>query len=161
MRIGKFRHKINVATEFDKLSKDDELAAEKLAESKHYRQACYFIIQAMEKCIRAKIFTIVNPNIEYFREKNRTHSFSSSVDFLIEIVSTDKLIQEQVIEQLRCHVLGDTQYRYLHNNLRYPSYFRKYDSYSTLDVDYNDYNTLKSRLLSLKEFLKDLHRFVS
>ena len=160
MHIGKFRHKINVASEFAQISKEEEVAADSLAAVGHFRQACYFLIQAIEKAIRAKIFTLVNPNLEYFRERNRTHSVASAVEFLIEIVSTDKLIQEQVSKQISYYVLGKTEYSKLHNDLRYPAYFRKYDSYSTLDVNQNDYDELKNRLSVLRKFLDDLHKFI-
>lgn len=158
MHIGNFRHRINVASEFEKLSKADECTANILAGNKEYRHACYFVVQAMEKSIRAKIFNLVNPNVEYFRERNRTHSLESAAEFLIEIVSTDNLVQEQVSNQLYDHVLGKTQYSRLHNNLRYPTYFKKYDSYSMLDVGECDFNELKIRLDSLKSFLNDLHK---
>ena len=159
MHIGKFRHKINVASEFAQISKDDEVAAEALAAVGYFRQASYFLIQSIEKSIRAKIFTLVNPNLEYFRDRNRTHSVESAVEFLIEIVSTDKLIQGQVSQQISSYVLGNTEYSRLHNDLRYPAYFRKYDSYSSLDVNKNDYDELKKRLSLLRKFLDDLHKF--
>ena len=160
MYIGKFRHQIDASAELDWLSKEDERAAEALAHSGYYRQACYHIVQAMEKAVRAKIFTLVNPNLEYFRDRNRTHSLDAVLQFLIEIISADQIVQEQVSGQLRTHVLGDTKYGQLHNNLRYPTYFRKYDSYSMLDVQPEDYETLKARLNALRIFLRDLHRFM-
>lgn len=158
MRIGKFRHKISVANEFAKLSKSDELVASLLAEKGEYRQACYFIIQAMEKSIRAKIFDLVNPNIEYFREKNRSHSLDSAVNFLLEIVGADKTTQQQVSTQLNSYVLGNIKYNHLHNNLRYPMYSKRYDSYSMLDIDKHDFDLLQRRLDSLNDYLKDLAR---
>lgn len=159
MHIGKLKHKINVSSEFLALAKADEAAADSLFEEKHFRQACYFMIQSMEKIIRAKIFTLVNPNLEYFRSRNRSHSLESAVEFLIEIVSTDKIIQEQISKQLNFHVLGNTRYEHLHNNLRYPSYSNKYNAYSVLEVGPEDFGTLKLRLESLKRFLNDLHKF--
>lgn len=159
MHIGIFKHKINVASEFSQTSKEDEAAAEILAQAGKFQQACYFLIQAIEKCVRAKIFTLVNPNIEYFRERNRSHSVESAVEFLIEIISTNKTIQEQVLQQINLHVLGNTDYSRLHNNLRYPSYFKKYDSYSILETNQNDFNELKKRLSLLRKFLSDLHKF--
>lgn len=159
MQIGKFRHKVNVAVEFSKLSIEDENSAKILASNGQFRHACYLIIQAMEKSIRAKIFTLVNPNIEYFRNRNRTHSLDSAIEFLIEIVSADKVVQAQISDQLNVHVLGNTKYGHLHNNLRYPSYFNKYDSYSVLNVELNDFEVLKKRLDLLRRFLNDLHLF--
>ncbi|SFV63109.1 hypothetical protein MNB_SV-9-1074 [hydrothermal vent metagenome] len=159
MHIGKIRHKINVSSEFTELSKNDESAAYLLAEKGMFQQACYFLIQAMEKAIRAKIFSLVNPNIEYFRERNRTHSLDSAVEFLIEIISTDNMIKKQVSVQLQQHVLGNTKYGYLHNNLRYPTYFKKYNSYSVIEVGKSDFELLSNRLQLLRKFLSDLHKF--
>ena len=153
MHIGKLKHDVNVSTAFMTLAKEDENAAEYLASFQQYRHACYFIIQAMEKFIRAKIFTLVNPNLEYFRDKNRTHSLESAVEFLIEIISDQQVIRDQVSSQL-----GITRYNALHNNLRYPSYSRRFDNYSILQVHAEDYDRLKTRLHSLQLFLKDLHR---
>ncbi|KJD18299.1 hypothetical protein VE30_13760 [Vreelandella aquamarina] len=159
MHIGKFRHKIDVSSEFFKLSRGDEVSAKILAEKGQFRQACYLLIQAMEKAIRAKIFSLVNPNIEYFRDRNRTHSLDSAVEFLIEIVSTDNIVRNQVSQQLNTHVLGNTKYGHLHNNLRYPSYFKKYDSYSTIEVGKDDFDILSNRLMLLRKFLDDIHKF--
>ncbi len=159
MHIGKFRHKINVSSEFFELSRSDEVSAKMLAEKGQFRQACYLLIQAMEKAIRAKIFSLVNPNIEYFRNRNRSHSLDSAVEFLIEIVSTDNIVRNQVSQQLNTHVLGNTNYGHLHNNLRYPSYFEKYDSYSTIEVGKDDFAILSNRLMLLRKFLDDLHKF--
>ena len=159
MHIGKFRHEIDVILELEKLSQEDELSASILAQNGHHRQACYLLTQAMEKAIRAKIFTFVNPNNEYFRNQNRTHSLEKVVNFLIELVSTDKTIKSQVLNQINKYVIGVTHYSYLHNNLRYPTYFEKYDSYSLLEISRSDFDLLQERLKALKAFLKDLHKF--
>jgi len=159
--IGKFRHRVNESDEFYHLAEEEEQAAVTLAQAGHYRQACYFLIQAMEKFIRAKIFSLVNPNLEYFRDRNRTHSLDAAVNFLVEVVSSDKVVQEQVFSQLNNHVLGNTKYRQLHNNLRYPTYFAKHDSYSMLDVQKCDFDVLSHRLLVLKKFLRDMHKLTN
>jgi len=160
MNLGKFKHNVNVASEFLELSKNDENAAYLLAEKGYFRQACYFLIQAMEKAIRAKIFLLVNPNIKYFRERNRTHSLDSAVEFLIEIISkNDELIKKQISEQIKQHVLGNIKYGYLHNNLRYPRYHEKYDSYSIMEIKKSDFDLLTKRLNLLRKFLNDLYKF--
>jgi len=160
MKIGKFKHNINVSYEFLELSKNDENAAYLLAEKGYFRQACYFLIQAMEKAIRAKIFLLVNPNNAHFREKNMTHSFDSAVKVLIEIMSkNDFLLKKQVSEQIKKHVLGDTRYKYLHNNLRYPKYSEKYNSYSIMEIKKSDFDLLTKRLNLLRKFLDDLYKF--
>lgn len=159
MHIGKFRHKITVSSEFFELSKSDEVAARILANQGQFRQACYLLIQAMEKAIRAKIFSLVNANLEYFRDRNRTHSLESAIEFLIEIVSTDALVRAQISLQLKTHVLGNTKYGQLHNDLRYPSHFKKHDSYSIIEVEKPDFDILNTRLTLLRKFLDDLHKF--
>lgn len=158
--IGSLRHNIILSNEFLKLAKDDELAATTLANSGMYRNACYFIIQAMEKTIRSKIFTLVNPNLEYFRNKNRHHSLESAIDFMLEIISTDPLIKEQITNQLFNHVVGRTNYTHLHNNLRYPFYSERYNSYSVLEITEFDYKELSTRLHTLRSFLNDLHKII-
>lgn len=159
MKIGEFKHHIDVAIEFMHLAKEDEEAASILEQSKKYRQATYFLIQAMEKHVRAKIFTLVNPNLEYFRERNRTHSLEDAISFLIEIIAKNNpIIEQQIKNQLHKHVIGDTAYNHLHNNVRYPVFFRKHNSYSILNVNLEDYSILKERFCSLKKFLNDLHQ---
>lgn len=56
MHIGTFTHQVNLSDELKHLAISDEESANILADNSSYRQACYFIIQAMEKYIRAKIF---------------------------------------------------------------------------------------------------------
>ncbi len=160
MQIGKFKHRVEVSTEFNRLAKEDEDAAFALIEIGKYRQATYFLVQSMEKYVRGTIFTLVNPKLEYFRERNRSHSLEDAVEFLVEIVSKNNVtIEQQVKNQLYQHVLGDTQYNQLHNNVRYPVYFKKYDSYSILEITKEDSDLLFKRLLLLKKFLNELHRF--
>jgi len=159
VRIGKLIHKITVANQFKMIAKEEELSAEILADNSQYRQACYLLVQSMEKYIRAKIFTLVNPNLEYFRKRNLSHSLDSAVDFLIEIISNDKVVQEQISTQIRNYVLNGDSYRFLHNNLRYPAYFERFNSYSILEVKEKDYNILKKSLESLKVFINDLDKF--
>ncbi len=158
MKIGAFRKKVNASQEYLSLARSDEVAAQKLSQVDCYRQACYFIVQSMEKYIRAKIFGIVNPNLGFFIEENRSHSLDSAVEFLVKVISSDPVIQQQVSEQLSEYVLGDTKYNHLHNNLRYPIYFSNQDSYSILDVGRNDYQILFVRLSSLKRFLNDIDK---
>lgn len=160
MQIGNFRHRVNVSDEFNRLAIEDEDAATALIEIGKHRQASYFLVQAMEKYVRRTIFTLVNPNLEYFRERNRSHSLEDAVEFLVEIVSKNNAtIEQQVKNQLYQHVLGNTHYNQLHNNVRYPVYFKKYNSYSILEVGGEDSAVLKKRLSLLKIFLSELHRF--
>lgn len=160
MQIGKFKHRVDVSVEFNRLAIEDEEAASALIEIGKHRQASYFIVQAMEKYVRGTIYTLVNPNLEYFRERNRSHSLEDAVEFLVEIVSkNNSTIEQQVKNQIYQHVLGDTHYNQLHNNVRYPVYFKKHNSYSILEVSVEDSAVLKKRLVLLKKFLTELHRF--
>lgn len=112
----------------------------------------------MEKYIRAQIFSLVNADVKYFRDENRNHSLDSAIDFLIKVISSDPIIQQQVSKQLGEYVLVNTKYNHLHNNLRYPAYFSKSESYSMLDVGREDYQMLCNRLSSLKHFLNDINK---
>ena len=157
-KIGTFSHKVNAAKTYLELSKSDERAAILLAEHREYRQACYFLIQSMEKLLRSEIFTRINPNNPHFRDMNKSHSVEKAADLLIEIVSTNETVKSQVSRQLKDYVLGKTNYSYLHNNLRYPTYFNKFDSYSILSVEKSDFIALSNSLELLKKFLADLHQ---
>ena len=73
-------------------------------------------------------------------------------------MGTDKTTQQQVSTQLNSYVLGNIKYNHLHNNLRYPMYSKRYDSYSMLYIDKHDFDLLQLRLDSLNDYLKDLAR---
>jgi len=154
MKIGKFRHNIDASSEYFSLAAEDEQAALILKDAGKYRQSSYFIVQAMEKYLRAKIFSFVNPNNGTFREMNRNHSVEEAANLFIEIVSPHARIKEQVRDQLNRYVLEDIKFNHLHNNLRYPFYSDRYDSYSCLDVTRQDVELLLQKLNFLKNFLK-------
>jgi hypothetical protein len=156
MYIGTMRHNINVSEEYYQLAKKDEEVAKLLKENKQYRHAMYFFIQSMEKYIRSRIFILVNPNIEYFREKNKHHSINEAVEFLVEIVSSDPAIQKQIKQQLSDFVFQNINFQNLHNNLRYPFYFHKRKSYVSLDFKQKDCEIIEQKLDSLKNYLSGL-----
>ena len=158
MYIVAIRHNVDVSDEFAQLAKKDEEVARFLKRNGEYRHAIYFFIQAMEKHIRSKIFTLVNPNNEYFRKRNLNHSVEGAVEFLIEIISPDENIRQQVKQLLNKHVLEDINFQLLHNNLRYPFYSDKYNSYSSVDFSYNDCDTIEKKLEGLKRYLQDINR---
>ena len=87
-KLGKVKHRIDVSNEYEVLAKKDEEVSKLLFKNGEYKHAIYFCIQAMEKYIRSKIFSIVNPNLEYFRKRNQNHSVEDAIEFLLEIVST-------------------------------------------------------------------------
>lgn len=158
MYIGKINHNINVADEYERLAKKDEEVAVLLKYNREYRHSIYFFVQAMEKYIRSKIFTLVNPNIEYFRKRNQNHSLTNAVDFLIEIISTDINVQNQIKNQLNSYVFENINFQLLHNNLRYPFYSSKFDSYSSLEFNLNDCEIIEKKLAALKVYLQQLNR---
>jgi len=160
MRIGSFRKKVNASQEYFSLARSDEIVAEKLSQIECYRQACYFIIQAMEKYIRAKAFGIVNPKLGFFREENRSHSLDYTVEFIVKVISPDPVIQQQVLKKLSEYVLGDPKYNHLHDNIRYSFYFLNLDSYSMFDFSKDDYQGLFYRLSPLKDFLNDIDKLL-
>ena len=71
--LGKFRHNIDVAAEFFRMAREDEQTGNILLNAGRYRQSMYFILQAMEKYVRSKIFSIVDARNQYFRQKQRDH----------------------------------------------------------------------------------------
>lgn len=158
LHIGIIRHNIDVSNEYEVLAKQDEEVALLLKKHHQYRHSIYFYIQAMEKYIRAKIFTLVNPNLDYFRTINQNHSLHSAIEFLIEIISTDKNTRDHIKEQLYYHVFENINFHQLHNNLRYPFYGEKYNAYSILEFNEKDCIIIESKLNSLKKYLQDLRR---
>ena len=158
-QIGRWRHRIQpnaVANEFLELATDDEAVARLLFSQSKYRSSVYSSIQAMEKYVRHGIFTRVNPTLEYFQERTRTHSLDELLAFLVEIASSDEHVQHQIREQLNEHVLEGIRFGYTHNNARYPSYSRKYGSYSVLEISKEDAALALDILDRVKRFLDDV-----
>lgn len=158
MPIGRFRRNVVVATEFLQLAQEDEEIGRLLNDRGKYRHAMYFLLQAMEKYVRAKIFTIVDGKNAYFRNKHRDHSIEEAIDFFVEIVSLNEDIRRQVREQLDRYVLAGVNFGLLHNDLRYPFYSERFNSYSCLEVTKQDAESLMQRLHFLKRFLQDVDR---
>ena len=155
--IGKLKHNIIISDNYQQIANADEKAAIILAKSELFEQACYCILQAMEKTIRAKIFTLVDAKNPYFREKNKSHCVENAANFLLDILSSDEIVKKQIKQQMTDLVLKDTKYSFLHNCLRYPNYSEKYNNFSKLTADQSDFDELYNRLAMLKKFLKDLH----
>lgn len=112
MNIGKRNNIYNVAETYENLAIEDEEVAKKLKQNSEFRHSIYFYIQAMEKYIRSKIFTLVNPELEYYREKNKHHSIGNAIDFLIEIIRSDTQSQEQLKQQLNEYFVEDIKLNY-------------------------------------------------
>jgi len=156
--IGKIvRTETDIWQEYLRLALEDEEVGILLYDKGKYRHSVYFFLQAMEKQVRAKIFSFVNPDTEYFRNRVRTHNLDELLDFLIEIVSNKENIRDQVKGQLEEHVLDGVKFGMLHNNLRYPIYREKSRSYSHLVIDEDDADRMWEKLKKLKVFISDIN----
>jgi len=157
--IGKYQKTaMTASTEYLHLAENDERVSILLLQVEEYRHAMYFMIQAMEKYVRHTVFTLVNPELSYYREKTRTHNVDDLIDFLVSIICTDKNLQDQVKQQIYDNILGGTRFGKLHNDLRYPFFSDKNNCYYSLSITKNDALTTQTRLHHLKLFLKDSHR---
>ncbi|WP_129677680.1 HEPN domain-containing protein [Candidatus Chloroploca sp. Khr17] len=157
--LGRREHRLSdVAAEYLVLAQQDEQVGLLLIRQGQYRHGISFLVQAMEKYVRSTIFGLVNPNTEYFRNRTRTHDLDDLLDFLIEIACANPAVHAQVREQLRDFVLGGIRFGKLHNDLRYPAFSMRYQSYSLLSVSRQDADLTLERLQTLKRFLKDIHQ---
>jgi HEPN domain-containing protein len=157
MYIGKLVHNLpDISLEYRKLALEDEEVGKLLYDNGRYRHSVYFYLQAMEKYVRARIFSLVNPDTEYFRNRVRTHNLDELLDFLVEVVSSKNNVREQVKGQLEQFVLGGVKFGMLHNDLRYPIYSEKYHSYSLLLIEKEDAEFINVKLQSLKAFIRDI-----
>lgn len=157
--IGHLEHGIvEVADEYRAIAEEDEQAALLLIHARKYRNAVYFLVQAMEKHVRATIFGLVNPNTGYFQDRTRTHNLDDLLDFLVEITSSDPTVQGQVRSQLHGFILGGIRFGKMHNDLRYPQYSVRHKTYSVLRVTARDAEVTFQRLQTLKQFLKDMQK---
>lgn len=152
---------MELSAEYARLAHEDEQASKLLHDSGNYRHAMYFAIQAMEKYVRAKVFSLVDGKNYDVRYRHRNHSIEGALDSLVEVVNHDPIVREQVTKQLQQYVIGETRFNHLHNNLRYPAYFEKYQIYSSLDVTRRDSIELLQKLDTLKRFLAELDRVLS
>lgn len=143
-------------TEYAAMAKEDELAARTLFNAGWYRQAVYLTVQAIEKFIRAAIFHRVNPNTEYFRERARTHYVDELLEFLLDIVGDNDQLKHQLRSQLQDIVLGSLKLGRLQNDVRYPRYSIRDNSYSVLRVTRECAADIIQRLELLKRFLDDI-----
>ncbi len=160
MKLGSIKEVSNVENEYLKLAKEDENVAILLKEAKQYKHSIYFFIQAMEKYIRAKIFSKISPENEYFRDLNKHHSIEKSGTLLIEIYCTDLNVKIQVKEMFDSAVFGDIYFNKLHNNLRYPFYNHIKQSFFSCYYQEEDCELIEMKLKNLKKFLVDLDKFL-
>jgi hypothetical protein len=62
------------------------------------------------------------------------------------------------ISLFKQHVLEGVRFGKLHNDLRYPNFSERHESYSMLRVTQKDAAFTYEKLQRLKVFLKDIHR---
>ncbi|HHD2753883.1 TPA: HEPN domain-containing protein [Clostridium perfringens] len=152
---------VNMANVFLEISQEDERAANILFENKQYNQAVYFCIQAMEKYVKFFICQKVDISNKYFANKIREtgHSIDNSIDFLIEIVAgNDKLLREQISNQIRNQIFQGEKLSRLYNAVRYPFYYEKSESYKIVNMSKRDCEEIFDMLKALKRMLQDLNR---
>ena len=156
--IGSKKIVNNLSYEYQLLATGDESASKILASRGMYGHAIYLLIQSMEKNIRSKIFERVNPNLKYFRDKNKNHSLDASIEFLIDTITTDNIIKEQIKDMFNERVFNGLKSRSLHNNLRYPYYSEHNNVYLRFEYTKNDFNYILEMSENLKKFLNDIHK---
>jgi len=156
--VGTLRHDVDPVSEYQRLAEEDEQAGLRLQLAGLFRHAIYFFLQAMEKQVRAKIFSIVLAGNPYFRENNRSHSVDLALEFLVEVVSIDPTVRERIRAILDTYVVGGIRFSQLYNNVRYPFFSERYGTFSALDVEATDAELIRQRLTYLKTMLQEIER---
>lgn len=159
MQLGTWTNNVEASDEYTRLAQENERVGLKLCNIGEHRHSIYFLIQAMEKYVRAKIFSIVNANNDWFRNRERHHSVEDALDFLIQVINGRSDIRDLVRNQLQEYVLKDVNFTWLHNNLRYPLYSKRNRYYSCLVVTRSDNEVIIKRLNALKAFLAGIDKF--
>lgn len=124
-----------------------------------YRNAMYFYVQSMEKRVRSQTFKIVDPYNPYWRSINQHHDLYSSVKFFVEALGMDTLVAKQVEDMINKYIIGNINFRMLHNNLRYPYFSEKYNTYSCVSYTCDDCSSIYEKLVFLKNLLSDLDKY--
>lgn len=152
----------DIAEEYKKIYKEDKSVATLLAKEEKYNQALYFLIQATEKYIKYAICCKVNVTQVYFAEHLRSmgHSFDKSIDFLIDCFSgNDSNLKEVISKQFKVDILDNIRFSGLHNDIRYPSYIKKTNSYRTVTISKQDYYNIDEKFNVLIAAIEDLNKF--
>lgn len=154
--VGQLRHNIQIVEEYSQLAAHDERIAASLMRQGEYRHACYFFIQAMEKLVRASIYTRVDPYNRFFRDQTRTHDIEELLGFLLTVISLDEKKRRSLKEKLDTYVLANTYFERIHNDLRYPKFSEHHQTFSILEVSVHDAQHIQHRLQELKRFLEEM-----
>lgn len=158
--VGKPIRNVDASSEYYELASTDERVGLMLMEKGEHRHSILLLIQAMEKYTRAKIFSIIDAKNQHFREDERDHDFVKALKKLVLILSKkDAFLGEQVQKQIDNYVVGDIKFNHLHNNLRYPYYSERFNTYSAMQYNRADNEVIAQRLVALKQFLEGIDRF--
>lgn len=160
MNLGSIREINNVKDQYLKLAEEDENVALTLKGVNQYKHSIYFFIQAMEKYIKAKIFSKLSPENEFFRDLNKHHSIETAGDLLLKIYCTDTNTQTQIKNMFDSVIFSDIHFNKLHNNLRYPFYNPKKNAFFSCSYKKEDCEFIEVRLKNLKKFLNDLDKLL-
>ena len=153
---------LEIAENYFNIAKNDEKVAIILENQKFYNQSAYFFIQAMEKYVKHHIATkidVLNPYFAGEIGKTMGHSLNKSLEVLVKIYSGDnKVLFEQMNQQIQQHVLKDLNFRFLNSSLRYPVFNPKHKNYTLYSLNRSDCEELKKILETLKNYLNNLSR---
>ena len=153
---------LEIAENYFNTAKNDEKAAIILENQKFYNQSAYFFIQAMEKYVKHYISTKIDVLNPYFADeigKTMGHSLNKSLELLVKICSRDdKILFEQINQQIQQLVLKDLNFRFLNSSLRYPVFNPKHKNYTIYSLNRSDCEELKKILETLKNYLNNLGR---
>jgi hypothetical protein len=158
-KIGLIEFDVSPKEEYRLLAQEDENVAKVLLIAGFERQAAYHVVQAMEKYIRGKIYSFVDPKSDSVRQQNQTHSVEESIDYLLNVFPADARLKDQIKNALDTYVTQGTRFSLLHNNLRYPYYSPKHRTFSLILIGRDDVDELLRRLDWLKSFLDGIDKF--
>jgi hypothetical protein len=156
MPFGRIRPAGQIVEEYLRLAREDEDTGRYLARSARHRHAIYFLVQSMEKYVRAKAFLFVDPTDRNVRDMYHNHSLDDALDLLIEVVAGDSYVKQQINQQIQDFLIEELRFEWIHNNLRYPFYLERVAAFQVLDVASKDSDFMIQRLDWLKRFLNDL-----
>lgn len=150
--LGTQRKNVVASIEYSKMAEGDEKIGELLFTEGEYRHAIYFFIQAMEKYTRSKIFEKADPLDKSVRDINKTHSLKEALTYWTEKTKEEKL-QEETLVEIDDLILGGTNFRQLHNSLRYPFYSKVKGYYSVMEFGEEDCQHVRNCMENLKVYL--------
>lgn len=152
---------IDVANEYENLAKSNYLAANVLYGKNLFNEAGYLYIQAMEKMVKAKVFSKIDV---YNKEsaniiRETSHSIDKTIEYLILIYSAnDEVLREQLRNNLLNIVLKELRFNQISNRVRYPELGFKNKKYTTLILNDEDCINLKMMYKNLTRYLDDIYK---